>query len=123
MLIVILLFNVFDTVGRYSGGLKVFPPRVVIFLAILRTFFIITTVGVALDWAPTSIFGSDAFKVANLVVFSISNGFVSTQCAIIAPSCVKEDQKEQVGIFVGLFIALGIVMGSLVAIFMAKVFE
>lgn len=120
---VILLFNVFDTVGRYTGGLKVFSPKLVIFLSLLRTVFILTTIGFALEWTPTSIFGSDLFKVLNLVVFSISNGFVSTQCAIIAPSCVKEDQKEQVGIFVGLFIALGIVMGSLVAIFMGKIFE
>ena len=100
-----------------------FSPRLVIFLSILRTVLIITTIGFALDWAPDSVFGSDVFKVTNLIVFSISNGFVSTQCAIIAPSCVKEDQKEQVGIFVGLFIALGIVMGSLVAIFMGNIFE
>ena len=100
-----------------------FSPKVVIFLSVLRTFFIFTTIGFALEWEPTSIFGSDVFKVVNLVIFSISNGFVSTQCAIIAPSCVKEDQKEQVGIFVGLFIAIGIVTGSIVAIFIGKIFE
>jgi hypothetical protein len=33
-----------------------------------------------------------------------------------APQYVKEDQREQIGIFIGLFIALGIVSGSVVAI-------
>lgn len=90
-LMVILIFNVFDTVGRYSGGIKVFPAKLVIFLSLLRTVFIVTTVGFALEWSPLSVFGSDFFRVLNLVVFSVSNGFVSTQCAIIAPSCVKDD--------------------------------
>ena len=52
-----------------------------------------------------------------MILFAITNGYVSTQCAIKAPQYVKEDQREQIGIFIGLFIALGIVSGSIVAIF------
>lgn len=67
------------------------------------------------------IFGKDYFKIINMMLFGISNGYVGTQCAIKAPQYVKEDQREQIGIFVGLFIALGILTGSVGAIFMGKI--
>jgi len=51
-----------------------------------------------------------------MVLFAVTNGLVSTLCAIKAPQFVAEDQREQIGIFVGLFIALGIVCGSIIAI-------
>ena len=54
--------------------------------------------------------------MANLILFSFTNGYVSTQCCIKAPSSVALELREQVGILVSIFIPLGILVGSIVAI-------
>ena len=52
--------------------------KTVITLSILRLVFIGTTIGIPLEAAPASVFGSDWFKILNMAGFAISNGYVST---------------------------------------------
>lgn len=119
-LIVILMFNVLDTVGRKVGGIVSLSPRKVYALAFARSIFIVTTIYIALDELDGGFIETDAFKMINIIFFSFTNGFVSTLCAIQAPSFVDNDQKEQVGIYVGLFIILGITLGSIIQMPMAS---
>lgn len=77
-IIIILLFNVFDTVGRFMGGKFHLPGKTVMLLSALRSVFVITTTLIAFDASPDFIFGSDWFKIANMALFAISNGYVST---------------------------------------------
>ena len=112
----LILFNVFDTIGRFMGGKFHLSGNTVIGLSVLRSVFIATTILIAYKASPAFIFQEDWFKILNMALFALSNGYVSTQCAIKAPSYVKEDQRESIGIFVGLFIALGIVSGSIMQI-------
>lgn len=58
--------------------------------------------------------------MTNLVLFAFSNGFVGTQCTIVAPKLVEKDQQETVGLFSSLFLGLGINLGSFLAIPMAN---
>jgi hypothetical protein len=58
--------------------------------------------------------------VLNLVLFAISNGYVSTLCAVKAPSTVEGEAKGQVGGFIGITISTGIVLGSLLAFGMTE---
>ena len=114
---IILTFNVMDTVGRKLGGLVKVPTPIVHALSLARSLFIVTTILIALsDKDEDKTIENDGLKIANMVLFAVTNGFTSTLCAIKAPEYVDDDQKEQVGIFVGLFIALGIVIGSLIAV-------
>ena len=53
--------------------------------------------------------------IGNSVLFSVSNGFLSTLCAVKAPGTVPDEQKGQVGGFVGITISTGIMLGSLLA--------
>ena len=117
-LTVILIFNVCDTIGRKLGGILPVSAGMIYFLGILRFLFIFTTIMFALDDSDSDpvFFERDYLKIANMVLFALTNGLVSTLCAIKAPQFVAEDQREQIGIFVGLFIALGIVTGSVIAI-------
>jgi len=112
------MFNVFDCLGRLLGGFKslALSNRVVIGLSISRISFIVFSFLIVFEVGPFWLFKSDWFKLLNILLLSFSNGFVSTQCAIKAPTEVVESQQEQIGIFVGFFISIGILMGSIAAI-------
>ena len=78
---------------------------------------------ISFDVSPDWLFQSDWFVILNLVLFSITNGYVSTMCAIKAPSTVEGEAKGQVGGFIGITISTGIVLGSLLAFGMTQVIK
>lgn len=120
----ILTFNILDTVGRYMGGVPKFllPDKVVVIICLIRTIFIGTFILCALGTTPDSFFyNADWFKLINMILFAFTNGFISTQCAMKAPSRAREDSKEQVGTFIGTFLSTGILVGSVVAIGMGNI--
>ena len=49
-------------------------------------------------------------------MFALTNGFVSTMCAIKAPTFVSKDKRDQVGMLVGIFLGSGILLGAISAI-------
>lgn len=77
-----MIFNVFDTVGRYMGGAPMFtlPDKVVLILTYSRTLFLATFLLIAFHVSPSWLFGDNAdwFKIFNMILFALSNGFVST---------------------------------------------
>lgn len=85
-----LVFNIMDTVGRYLAGKKILSCNTTITLALVRTIFFVTTLLTALHSDPGVIFRADWFRLLNLFLFSLSNGYISTMCIIIAPTLVKE---------------------------------
>jgi len=89
----------------------------------LRTLFLVTCLLISFDVPPAGIFSSDWFIILNLILFSITNGYVSTLCAVKAPMTVEGEAKGQVGGFIGITIATGIVLGSLLAFGMAYVIQ
>ena len=110
-------FNFMDTIGRYSGGVSCLilsNPAIKVFSG-LRTIFISTFCLIAFDVAPVGLFSADWFVILNLALFSITNGYVSTLCAVKAPQTVEGEAKGQVGGFIGITISTGIVLGSLLA--------
>jgi hypothetical protein len=108
------VFSIFDTVGRKMGGLKAFDLSngAIIALVASRTIFIATFYMIAFEvWG----FDADWFIVVNMVVFSWSNGYASTLCAVKAPGTVPSEERGQVGGFIGTTITLGILLGSILA--------
>lgn len=83
--VVMIIFNFLDTVGRSLGGRIALERRTVMILSLLRTVFIFTTLATAVRASPDWLFCADWFRLVNLALFSISNGFVSTRCMILAP--------------------------------------
>lgn len=120
MLAFIFCFNLFDTIGRWLGGqpFASMGDQTVLFLTYLRVVFIFTAYMVDQNFGPEWLVGNsgDWFKLLNMAVFALSNGYCSTQCAIKAPTRAPEDSKEVVGIFIGVSITSGIVVGSLIAL-------
>ena len=110
-------FNLLDTIGRYMGGVPCLILRntTIKISAGLRTLFIATFCLISFDVAPSGLFSADWFVILNLALFSVTNGYVSTLCAVKAPQTVEGEAKGQVGGFVGISISTGIVLGSLLA--------
>ncbi len=124
-LIFLSLFNVCDTLGRWLAGQKFAqaPDTVVLILTYARVIFIVTFMLIAFNVEPSWLFGEDAdwFKFINMMLFALTNGYCSTQCAIKAPSRAPDDSKEQVGGLISIFLTLGILIGSIIAIGMGKI--
>ena len=119
------VFNAFDAIGRYMGGVYclILSNETIKILSIMRTLFLVTCLLIAFDVAPAALFSSDWFIIINLILFSITNGYVSTLCAVKAPMTVEGEAKGQVGGFIGITISTGIVIGSLLAFGMVYVIE
>jgi hypothetical protein len=115
-LIIILVFNVTDTIGRKAGALISLPDGVVYILSLLRLALVVLTIIIVKDDGDSNFIEKDAVKMMNLALFAFTNGFVSTQCAIRAGKFVPEDLRDKIGIYVSLSIGLGILCGSVIAI-------
>ena len=85
------LFNVFDTIGRYMAGLKCsqLPRKATVILIYLRVVFIATFLLTAFEVGPEWLFCSDWFKLTNTILFALTNGWLSSLCAIYAPECLS----------------------------------
>ena len=94
-LICLFIFNIFDLVGRYIGGMPCadVSRKTVLWLSALRTLFIATFLLIAFEVSPGWLFRADWFKVFNYALFSLSNGYTGTLCAVKAPQTVEGDQK------------------------------
>lgn len=55
-IIIILLFNVFDTVGRFLGGKVHIPGPTVILSSVFRVIFVVSTTLIAFKSAPEFLF-------------------------------------------------------------------
>jgi len=99
-----LVYNLFDTVGRWMAGMPFFDMQIrnINISAAIRTVFVLTFVAVALEWKPAMLFGSDWFKVANIVLLAITNGHVVSLCACKAPeTATDENERSKVGAYIG----------------------
>jgi len=115
------LFNGCDTLARTFGGFKslFLPKAVILALTYGRSLFIATFL--LSVFKVSTPFTQDWFKIINMTLFGLSNGFLATQAAVMAPMEAKEDKREQVGIFVSFYLCFGIMVGSIIAIPMQMV--
>ncbi len=83
--------------------------------------FVATSFLIAFKERPQWLFGSDWFKITNMLLFSFWNGYCGAQCAVKAPSKAPDYLKETVGSFVGNFIPIGLMIGSFISIGFQKI--
>lgn len=117
------IFNVFDTVGRYCGGLDYFDLKIkwINYNSYARVVFIATFLLTDFVAPPAWIWDADWFKITNLVLFAFSNGFIRTLCAVKAPGTVDETRRAQVGATIATCIQLGVLIGSLLQLAMTPI--
>jgi hypothetical protein len=88
------IFALFDTVGRSIAGKLILKKGPIIILSLLRAVFFVTTFMIVNQQGKgiVNFLTGDIFILANLILFALSNGYVSTLCAIQTPSLVPQDQ-------------------------------
>jgi hypothetical protein len=84
---VVLIFNIFDTIGKHLGGMpfaRNFGTKMIALLLILPLILLIFFFLFNCNVGPSWLFGKDAdwFKVFCLSLIALSNGFISTCAAI-----------------------------------------
>jgi hypothetical protein len=122
-LLVVFIFNVFDTIGRWAGGQEIFDLKIrtVKIGSYARVVFIATFLITDFALPPIWIWNADWFKVLNLVLFATTNGYLGTLCAVKAPGTVKQSRRVIVGAYIGTSIAIGVVIGCILQVCMTPI--
>jgi len=82
-MVVNLMFNVFDSIGRFLGGKIMIKKHTVVMLSLARLVFLFTTASTIM--VHSSPFSADWFRILNIAIYALTNGYTATQCAILAP--------------------------------------
>lgn len=115
--ILITLFNVVDLFGRSLPAYAIlFSPKTLPFAIWAR--FLLYPLFVLLG--PTTVIENTWILFGVMVVFSASNGYLSTLCFIHSGSYVEDEERSISGGLMSVFLTTGITSGSLVAIAISK---
>ena len=116
--LMITIFNIFDTIGRFlASWVRIFTPKTLLILTLFRLVFIPTSILIQLEHSPSWLFQSDWFRITNMALFALTNGYNSTLCMIYGPSLANNLNKEKAGIIMSFNLVGGIFFGSLIASF------
>lgn len=113
---IILIYNVFDTIGRYLVS-KITPTKKLNIIVILsRSILLFTLIfnyycQKQLEW---NIIQTSILLIINVGLLAATNGMGTTLCFGLAPNQVEDQYKGQAGTSVSFFLILGIALGSLV---------
>ena len=114
---IILIYNVFDTIGRYTVA-KVKPTKKLnLIITLGRSILLFTLVlnyyfqkSLDLDINLTSI-----LLILNEAFLAATNGISTTLCFGIAPNQVENEYKGQAGTSLSFFLIVGIFLGACIA--------
>lgn len=113
--LLILVFNIFDTMGKYVADALPKPsPRGLIMIITFR-FLMFPLFLLMIDRWRTPVISEDWFAILNMGLFAITHGFVVSNLMIGAPNLASDKEKETAGFIMGLPLTTGIVTGSLLA--------
>jgi len=125
-----LLFNIGDYIGRFLAGLVQWPKPskvgsyVTLGLSILRFVFIPLFLYCNIrpnDRSITSVaFESDTAYIVIMMLFSISNGYVSSICMISGPQMVAGEEASTAANLMVACLGLGLGLGAFISNFLAK---
>ena len=113
----ILIYNVFDTIGRYLVA-KVKPTKKLNMIVILGRSILLFTIIFnyfcqdKLEW-PISL--TSILLIINMALLALTNGIGTTLCFGIAPNEVENEYKGQAGNSLSFFLIVGIFLGACVA--------
>jgi len=110
------LFHVFDTAGRLLvQKFAIFSDKFALITALIRIPFVFTFIAVSKGWPPNWLFGSDLFKMINMILFATTFGYSCSILIVYTPMLVKREEKEKAGILMSFGILFGCFIGVLIA--------
>lgn len=120
---IICIFNVMDTIGRKFPEFVPLKKESLPFLVFLRFIFIVSFPIVAGMSSYNYWFSENTLSVLtiiNMVLFSFTNGYLTSTFFSLAPEQVPEELKGKSGSSLSLFLIIGIFSGSLYATFVMQ---
>lgn len=116
--ILVLIYNLFDTFGKYIAVARIFftKNKITSLILIRFIFFGSFLLNIQTNY-DMSFLTSQWFCIVNLAFFALSNGYLTTAIFILASeSCVKAQQKEKIGFMMSFMFNIGCIGGSLLAL-------
>jgi equilibrative nucleoside transporter 1/2/3 len=115
-ILLLLLFNTFDTMGRVLPA-HVPQPREEFLLpaTVLRFGLAAWFVACSKSWIASAL-GADIAAIAAVLVLGMSNGYLTSMTLMYAPSHAADNEKETAGFLLSLSLTLGITVGSQLAL-------
>ncbi|KAK4509819.1 glycine decarboxylase subunit P [Mucor velutinosus] len=114
-----LLFNIGDWVGRtlpIFACCQVYSSKALICVSLARTLFIPLFFSCNLhdsSNSSTPLLNSDMLYFGLILLFAISNGWLTSLVFIAAPSRVSHNEKSVVGSVISFFLVVGLALGGL----------
>lgn len=119
--ILILVFNIFDTLGKYASDIMPKPSIRTSVIIILLRFAMFPLFLLMAEKMNFMFINEDWFALVNMAIFAITHGFVVSNLMISAPEKAKDNEKETAGFIMALPLTAGIVSGSLLALSFASI--
>jgi hypothetical protein len=116
-IVLLLVFAIFDTVGRSVSPL-INTSLLLTAALIAARAVLVPLLALLADSTPqhTNGFYNDAAAIIVVAIFSFTNGFLCSRALILGPALLPAEDQEFFGFLVSLSIQLGILFGSLVSI-------
>lgn len=112
----ITLFTLGDTLGRAMVNVwRPFNEKTIVFLTVGRAIFIFTGIAVQLCMSPAWIFQSDWFRIINMLLFAVMNGYNISLIMLFGPQRVKTLDKERAGLIMNFNLIGGVCLGCFLA--------
>ena len=116
--LLILIFNFFDTFGRYTPMIFILKGISLWIFTLSRFIFWVTFILIASDdpsISPAWLFNSTWFKFINMALYAYTNGLSSTSSMILGPANALEVCKDKAGYIMVTGIISGIFSGQLLS--------
>lgn len=117
-IIMITLHAVLDTFGRYLAGIWViFSKDSVVYLTIARVVHVPLSIAIQLALSPSWLFQADWFRLVNISLFALTQGYNTSLLMIYGPQSVQDHQKEKAGMIMNFHLMGGLCTSSMLSAF------
>lgn len=116
-----LLFNLGDTIGRATVCSIPKLQSSVMLLVLARVVFAPIFIALGAHDLPRSAASSDALPIFAMLIFAVSNGWLTTAIFVRAPESVSPADRPATGALMVLFLNVGLTLGSIASFVMSTV--
>lgn len=114
--IMVIIYNLGNFIGKYTPRFIIISHSSIWVLSFLRLIFGVTFYMIACNMSPQWLFGSLWFKLLNMFLFSLSDGYCSTVIIIQSAGRLPERMRERAGYVILASMMIGILNGALLGL-------
>jgi hypothetical protein len=94
--IMLITYNLGDFMGRWAGNVRclLIKRQATLIGVYCRVVFFATFIPIMFETQPRWLFGADWFKLTNIWMLGVTNGYFSTIAALLAPAHVPYEMRQ-----------------------------